>query len=82
MGLKESITNWKPEYVDCLAAKVIKSMPKDDKESVENAIVLLRNSKAVFSRAWLLRKITDEGYVLKEGTFRKHVVGECSCEPK
>ena len=82
MGLKESLTILEPKYSDCNTAKLINSMPKDDKESVENAIVLLRNNKAAFSRAWLLRKITDEGYRLKQGAFRSHVVGECTCEPK
>jgi hypothetical protein len=82
MGLKESLTILEPKYYDCSTAKLIKSMPKDDRESVENAIVLLRNNKAAFSRAWLLRKITDEGYRLKQGAFRSHVVGECTCEPK
>ena len=82
MGLKESLTILEPEYFDCIVARTLDSMPKDDRESVENAIVLLRNNKAAFSRAWLLRKITDEGYRLKQGAFRSHVVGECACEPK
>ncbi len=82
MGLKESLAKLDPEYFDCIVARTMDSMPKDDRESVENAIVSLRNNKAAFSRAWLLRKINDEGYKLKQGAFRNHVVGECTCEPK
>jgi len=84
MGLSDSINNYdsQPGATDCYIAKIINSMPAEDKKSVENAIVLLRNSEAAFSRAWLLRKILDEGYKMKSTTFRNHVKGECTCEFK
>ena len=84
MGLSDSISSysWQPEVIDCCIARIINSMPEEDKKSVENAIVLLRNSEAVFSRAWLFRKIVDEGYKIKQTTFRNHVKGECTCELK
>lgn len=83
MGLAQVINqNIKHPDVRCVAKQTIDLIDGEDRESVENAIVLLRTGEARFSNAWLAKQISGEGYKISLTTFGKHVRKECCCEIK
>lgn len=66
----------------CISQKTIDDMAPEDKEAVDNAIVLLRSGEARFSGSWLAKQINAEGHKLAISTFNKHIAKECCCEIK
>lgn len=64
----------------CHTGAWIESLDKQDREAVEAAIAACLRGEMKNSAIW--RACREFGLQVQQGSLRRHIKGECGCEPR
>lgn len=64
----------------CHTGAWIKSLGKKDREAFDDAIAACRRGEVQNSAIW--RACREFGLTVQQGSLRRHINGECGCEPR
>jgi hypothetical protein len=83
MGIADAIQQGPPpKHTICSFGVVLEGLEPVDKEAMEQASEKIRNSVSGYSIPWLHKVLLQEGFKVGAETMRRHVMGNCCCEPK